>query len=263
MTKQSNFISIQGVNLYYEIINAELLNSGKPLLVFLHEGLGSTQQWKDFPQQLCEKVNCPALLYDREGHGKSDILKSLRGINFMHEQAQIVLPELFNKLNLFDCDKILIGHSDGASIAIIYAGTYPEKTKAVITEAAHVFIEDVTLSGLKDAVELYKTGRLKELLYKYHGQNTESMFNGWADTWQRDEFTDWNIEEYLKKISCPFLAIQGHDDQYGTIAQLESIKKNVKKSDIYHISSCGHIPHHQSRETVLKNMADFILRNIF
>jgi len=263
MTNQPNHISILGVNLYYEIINAELINSDKPLLVFLHEGLGSIQQWKDFPAQLNEKVNCPALLYDREGHGKSEMLKSLRGNNFMHEQAQIVLPELFNKLNLAECNKILIGHSDGGSIAIIHAGTYPEKIKAVITEAAHVFIEKITLSGLEDAVKSYKTGRLRELLYKYHGENTDTMFHGWSDTWLREEFRDWNIEAFLKNISCSFLAIQGENDQYGTIAQLESIKNNTKENtELFLIPSCGHIPHHQSREAVIKNMADFIMKNI-
>ncbi|NTW31510.1 MAG: alpha/beta hydrolase [Bacteroidetes bacterium] len=259
MNKENNYISVRGINLYYEIINAELINSDKPLLVFLHEGLGCVQQWKDFPLLLSEKVNYPVLLYDREGHGKSEMLKSLRSTNFIHEQAQIVLPELFEKLNLTDCNKILIGHSDGGSIAIIHAGTYPQKIKAVITEAAHVFIEEITLSGLKDAVESYQNGRLKELLYKYHGENTDTMFHGWSDTWLKDDFLNWNIEDYLKNISCNFLAIQGENDQYGTIAQLESIKNNTKgNTELFLVPACGHIPHLQSREAVLKHIADFI-----
>jgi pimeloyl-ACP methyl ester carboxylesterase len=258
METQKNHISINGVSLYYEFIKKTLLSEGRPLLVFLHEGLGCVKQWKDFPAQLCEKVNCPAFLYDREGHGKSEMLKTMRGKDFMHLQAQIILPEIFKELNITDHKKILIGHSDGGSIAIIHAGSFPEKIKGVITEAAHVFIEDITVKGLKDAVKSYETGLLRDLLRKHHGDNTDTMFHGWADTWLREEFKEWNIEGCLKKIKAPFLAIQGQQDQYGTVAQLESIGKYAEKTQIEHIPDCGHIPHFQTREAVMEMMAKFI-----
>jgi pimeloyl-ACP methyl ester carboxylesterase len=259
LEQQEGYIQVNSVNIYYEFLNKELLSEGKPLLVFLHEGLGSVAQWKDFPELLCKKTNCPGLLYDREGHGKSDALKTPRNSDFMHIQSQIVLPEIFKQLNIEHHKKILIGHSDGGSIAIIYAGSFNENILGIITEASHQFIEEVTVTGLKDALRSFEAGRLRELLIKYHGKNIDSMFHGWSDTWLREEFRKWNIESYLKNISCPFLAIQGEDDQYGTFAQLESIKNNARKADIFHIPHCGHIPHVQAKEIVLNRMADFII----
>jgi pimeloyl-ACP methyl ester carboxylesterase len=258
LEKQEGYIKVENVNIYFEFINKHLLSEHRPLLVFLHEGLGSIRQWKDFPGLLCEKTNCPALLYDREGHGRSDELKNQRGNDFMHIQAQKVLPEIFKQLGIENQNKILIGHSDGGSIAIINAGTFPKNIIGIITEASHQFIEKVTSDGLRETVKLFNNGRLRELLYKYHGEKTDSMFHGWADTWLRKEFEQWNIEEYLKNISCPFMAIQGEDDQYGTFAQLESIQNNVEKAVINNVLNCGHIPHQQAKEIVLNLMTNFI-----
>lgn len=260
MEKQEDFIKVNEVNLFYKFLNKHLLSDEKPLLVFLHEGLGSIEQWKDFPVLLSEKVKCPALIYDREGHGRSDALKTPRELNFMHIQAQKVLPEIFEQLQVTHYKKILIGHSDGASISIIHAGSYSENILGVISEAAHLFIENITEEGLNDAVKSFEIGRLRELLYKYHGKNTDSMFYGWASTWLKPEFRKWNIEEYLKNIKVPLCAIQGKDDQYGSFTQLDSIKKNMPKADIHNISACGHIPHLQCKEGVLQLMSDFIIK---
>ncbi len=258
----NNYISVYGVRLHYEFINENLLNSGKPLLVFFHEGLGSIQQWKDFPSLLSEKIKCPALLYDREGHGKSEALKTLRGWDFMHIQAQKVLPEFFKQLHVEHHKKILIGHSDGGSIAIIHAGTFHENILGLITEASHQFIEDISVKGIQEAVKLFEAGKFKNVLRKYHGVKTESMFYGWARTWLQKEFLQWNIEEYLGKITVPFLAIQGENDQYGSYAQLMTIKKNAPKSDIYHFPACGHTPHLQHKEKTLQMISDFIVKLI-
>jgi pimeloyl-ACP methyl ester carboxylesterase len=258
VNKQEGYIQVNSVNIYYEFLNKALLSEGKPLLVFLHEGLGSVAQWKDFPELLCEKTNCPALLYDREGHGKSEALKTSRRLDFMHIQSQIVLPEIFKQLKIEHTNKILIGHSDGGSIAIIHAGSSPENILGIITEASHQFIEEVTVSGLNDALRSFETGRLRELLMKYHGDKTDSMFHGWSDTWLQEEFRMWDIEDYLNYISCPFLAIQGEDDQYGSFAQLKSIKENVQNADIFFVPKCGHIPHAQAKEKVLEKMTSFI-----
>jgi len=258
--KQEGYIKVNDVKLFYKFLNISLLSDNKPLLVFLHEGLGCIEQWKDFPALLSEKTQCPALLYDREGHGKSDALKTPRKYDFMHIQAQKVLPEIFKQLEIEHQNKILIGHSDGGSIAIIHAGTFPENIIGIITEASHQFIEDITIQGIQDAVKTFKEGKLKNLLYKYHGDKTSSMFEGWASTWLKPEFRRWNIEEYLKKIKAPFLAIQGKDDQYGSVAQLESIIKHFPKADINHILNCGHIPHLQCDKAILKLMSDFIIK---
>jgi pimeloyl-ACP methyl ester carboxylesterase len=260
--KREGYIKVNDVNLFYEFLNKDLLAEEKPLLVFLHEGLGSVEQWKNFPAQLSEKVKCPALIFDREGYGKSGALKSLRDRNYLHIQAQLALPEIFLKLGIDNCKKILIGHSDGGSIAIIHAGTFPEKIIGIITEASHQFIENISVEGIREAVKLYKEGRLKDLLTKYHGEKTDSIFYGWADTWLLEGFQQWNIEEFLKKIDIPFLAIQGKEDQYGSFAQLESIKRNVPKSDICYVPECGHTPHLQHKEKILQIMSDFIIRHI-
>ena len=256
---RDNYLNIDGINLYYEFINKSMLSEGKPLLVFLHEGLGCSKQWKDFPLLLSDATKLPALLYDRYGYGMSDCLKSDRNKEFMHHEALEVLPEIFFKLNLPDHQKILLGHSDGGSIAIIHAGSFPEKIKGIITEAAHLYLEDISYKGIRDAIVAFETGELKKLLSKYHGENTEKMFYGWTDNWLSEDLKDWNIESYLSHIRSPFLAIQGENDNYGTISQLQSIQKYLKENVIIeHIPECGHIPHLQAKKLVLKKMTEFI-----
>ncbi len=259
MEKEKGYIKIDTVSIYFEFLNKSLI-SEKPLLVFLHEGLGSIAQWKDFPTLLCEKTKCPGFLYDREGYGRSSKLRSTNDWNYLHIQAQKALPEIFKQLKIEQYKKILIGHSDGGSIAIIHAGSFPEKIIGVITEASHQFIEDISVKGIRDTVKLFEEGKLKDWLKKYHGEKTDSMFHGWADTWTREGFQNWNIEEYLKKINVPILAIQGKDDQYGSFAQLESIKKYSPKADIHHIPACGHTPHLQCKEVIIQLMYDFIIK---
>lgn len=255
-------IKVCNIKHHYVILNDDLLSSGKPLLIFLHEGLGSIAQWKDFPKLLSDKVQLPALVYDRYGHGLSEELLEQRDITFMHKQAKMFLPSLLKELHLANLPRILIGHSDGGSIAIIHTGSYPENISGIITIAAHIFLEEISLQGIRDAVKSYKEGILCELLYKYHGDKTDSMFYAWANTWMNSSFSKWNIEEYLDRIKVPFLALQGDKDQYGSFAQLEGIKKHVENAQIELIPDCGHIPHIQQKEKVLEIMKHFIL-NLF
>jgi pimeloyl-ACP methyl ester carboxylesterase len=228
-----------------------------PVLVFLHEGLGSIGQWRNFPDKICARTGLSALVYDRWGYGGSDPLTQPRKPDYLHAEALVSLPEVLHQC---DIDKpILIGHSDGGSIAIIYAGTYPQNVSGIITEAAHVFVEDVTVEGIKSAVEVYESTDLKKRLAKFHYNNTELMFRGWSDIWLSPEFRNWNIEEYLPQITCPFLAIQGKDDEYGTSAQVESIVDKVTGSARGSmIDNCGHIPHIQAMEKVFSEMVSFI-----
>jgi pimeloyl-ACP methyl ester carboxylesterase len=227
------------------------------VLVFLHEGLGSIGQWRDFPEKISTTTGCPTLVYDRWGHGGSDPLTQPRRPDYLHDEAVITLPEVLKRCDIRK--PIVIGHSDGASIAIIYAGTYPQKVAGIITEAAHVFVEDVTVEGIKHAVEVYESTDLKKRLTKFHGNNTELMFRGWANIWLSQEFRNWSIEEYLPHITCPFLAIQGKDDEYGTSAQVESIvSKVIGPVKGLMLDRCGHIPHIQATERVFLKMAAFI-----
>jgi pimeloyl-ACP methyl ester carboxylesterase len=240
-----------------EFISPRNKTSNRPTLVFLHEGLGSIGQWRDFPERICVATGCPALVYDRWGYGRSDPLTESRRPDYLHDEALLSLPEVLKECAI---DKpILIGHSDGGSIAIIYAGTYTQKVAGIITEAAHVFVEDVTVEGIKRAVEIYESTDLKMRLARFHGSNTGLMFRGWADIWLSPEFRDWNIEHYLPNISCPVLAIQGKEDEYGTAAQVEAIVSKVAEPvRRLMIDNCGHIPHVQAVEEVFAEMVNFI-----
>jgi pimeloyl-ACP methyl ester carboxylesterase len=229
-----------------------------PVLVFLHEALGSIEQWRDFPSALAEATNCDALLYDRWGHGKSDPLDAKRTLSYVHDEALDSLPQVLRESNV--ADVVLIGHSDGASIALIFAAEYPEVARGVISEAAHVFVEDITLAGIREAVKTYDTTRFQARLARYHGDNTEKIFRAWYETWLSPEFKTWNIEDCLPRIKCPVLVIQGEDDQYGTEAQVEAIARQVAgRSKCLLIPNCAHIPHRQARDIVAQEMTEFIL----
>ena len=229
----------------------------RPTLVFLHEGLGSIEMWHDFPAILAEATACDCLLYDRWGHGRSDPLDVERTIRYVHEEALNSLPEVLNHFHVDDA--ILIGHSDGGSIALIFAAEYPETVRGIITEAAHVFVEEITLQGIREAVDIYKNTHLKKKLAGYHGDNTEKIFRAWYETWLQPEFKSWDIQDCLPKIKCPVLVIQGEDDQYGTAAQVEAISKQVTgQSKPLLIPNCAHTPHKEARDRVTQEMTEFI-----
>ncbi|PKP67441.1 MAG: alpha/beta hydrolase, partial [Alphaproteobacteria bacterium HGW-Alphaproteobacteria-5] len=204
-----------------EIIEPPVRSTGTtgPMLVFLHEGLGSIAQWRDFPFAVSLAAHLSAVVYERGGYGNADPLDGPRSIRYIHEEALQSLPEVLRQLQIEDA--ILIGHSDGGSIALIFAALWPQKVRGIITEAAHVFVEDSTLAGIREAVNQYDSTDLPERLLRYHGSNTEAAFRGWSETWLSPAFRDWNIEEYLPGVRCPVLAIQGRDDEYGTPAQVE------------------------------------------
>lgn len=243
-----------------ELINDDVLPRS-PTLVFLHEGLGCISMWRNFPADLCKATGCPGLVYDRWGYGGSDQLTGSRTPQYFNDEALRSLPEVLDRCAATDA--ILIGHSDGGSIALLYASVYPDKVRGVITEAAHVFVEDVTLNGIREAVESYNTTDLKAKLARYHGDNTDSMFHGWADTWLNPAFRDWNIESYLPGITAPLLVIQGEDDQYGTPAQVDAITTQVSGPVRgWLVPRCGHIPHYDARNAVFDEMKRFIMEII-
>ena len=228
-----------------------------PVLVFLHEGLGCIELWRDFPQQLCEMLKLPGLIYERKGYGGSDKFTGRWAKDYLETEARVYLPEILKACGIRDA--ILIGHSDGGSVALIGAALYEEFIRAVITEAAHIFVEDITLDGIRRTVKAFETTNLQEKLARYHVDNTETAFWRWADTWLAPDFRDWNIEAYLPKITCPLLLIQGKDDEYATIAQIEGIAAKVSGPvETKLIPGSAHVPHFQARESVLKEMLRFI-----
>ncbi|ESU22750.1 alpha/beta hydrolase fold protein [Flavobacterium enshiense DK69] len=230
---------------------------GRPTIIFLHDSLGCVELWRDFPEKLGTLTNCNVLVYDRQGYGKScPFIYSKRDNDYMELEADI-LNEL---LSFWNIDKaILFGHSDGGSIALLTAAKYPEKISGIITEGAHVLVEEVTLNGIREAIDLYKTTDLKSKLEKYHGDNTEDMFWAWAGKWTSDEFRSWNIESFLPLIKCPSLIIQGEDDEYGTLEQVEKINSQVSgPSSKLIIPNIKHTPHKEAPDFVLDKSAEFI-----
>lgn len=257
--KQTGFISALNKKIYYELINAEFISENNPILIFLHEGLGSCSQWHDFPKIISDNTKCAVLMYDRYGYGKSDPINEPRTVNFLNKEALEFLPAILRELKFENSKLIIVGHSDGGSIAIIYAGAFSKNVVGLITEAAHVFIEDISVNGICLIADSENKPKWVKILKKHHGQNTELMINSWTQACLMPEFRFWNIESYLRTITCPVLAIQGNLDNYGTFAQLESIKKNIKdKVNILYIPDCGHIPHQQSSEIVKSQINKFV-----
>lgn len=229
---------------------------GEATLVFLHEGLGSIGQWRDFPRALAEATGLGAVVFDRFGFGGSDQLNRSNEHSLQRED----LSGLAGVLDACGVHTpILVGHSDGGTIALLYAAQFPGRTRAVLTVAAHVFVEEATLSGIRNAVQAFETGDLRQKLQRYHTDNTDSMFEGFKDDWLLPRHREWNIESRLHSIRCPVLVMQGEDDEYGTIAQVEAIAAGVSgRVERALIPACGHSPHHQARERVLSEMKRFI-----
>ncbi len=235
------------------------LNSNT-LIVFLHEGLGCIEMWKNYPQKLCQQLNVKGLVYDRAGYGQSKGDLSNRQANYLHLAAK-ELHQLLKKLDLFNHQIILYGHSDGGSIALIYGAQYPQIVKAIITEAAHVFVENETLKGIKPAIKAFEQGKLNGLK-KYHGENYKSVFYAWVNIWHHPSFKNWNIEQELKNIICPQLIIQGENDQYGTLKQVKSIAQHTKgETTVYIPKKCGHSPFKEKEDNLITIVITFFKKN--
>ena len=197
------------------------------------------------------------LVYDRTGYGMSGPLPDHHRTNKYLEEEADILHHLTEQLSIEK--PLLFGHSDGASIALIAAGKYPAKFGAVIAEAGHVFVEQVTRNGIKTAVKQYHTTTLKTRLEKYHGDKTDPLFMAWTQTWLSEHFRAWNIEHFLPLIECPVLVIQGENDEYGTIRQVEAIAGQVKgKVETYIVPAAKHSPHKEIPEEILYKSTRFI-----
>jgi len=227
----------------------------RPTIVMLHEGLGSVALWKDFPERLAAATGAGMLIYSRYGHGASSLLEGDRPVEYMHHEAEIVLPAV---LDHFKIERpILFGHSDGGSIALIYAGFRPDDVAGLILEAPHVFVEDLTVASIAGVKQLYRTTDLAGKLRRYH-QSVDQTFWGWNNIWLDPRFKPWNIEAYLPSIRCPILAIQGLDDEYGTRAQLDTIAAATPATEVVMLAQCGHSPHRDQGAEVLARSAAFV-----
>jgi pimeloyl-ACP methyl ester carboxylesterase len=249
------FVNAAGHSLEYECLGAG--GPGGPTLVFLHEGLGSIRQWRDFPQQVVQATGCRALVYSRYGYGQSDVLREERaGVRFMHREALEALPALIAALRIDN--PVLVGHSDGASIALIYAGSAGHPVRGLALMAPHVFVEPICVASIRKASETFAGTDLAQRLGKYH-RDPAKTFHLWADAWLDPEFLRWNIEEYLPGISCPVLAIQGKDDEYGTMEQLARIGRGVRgPCELLELAACGHAPFRDQPQATLNAISRFV-----
>lgn len=222
-----------------------------PLLVFLHEGLGSVAMWRDFPQRLCDAVGLRGLVYSRPGYGRSTprAADERWAPDFMHVQAREVLPALLRSLGVTS-PPWLFGHSDGGSIALLHAAAFPDAVRGLVVLAPHILVEEVSVASIREAREAYRSTDLRQRLARYH-DDPDSAFYGWNEVWLDAAFRDWNIEAELGAIRCPVLAIQGLDDEYGTLEQIRGIARRVPQAQLLELPDCGHSPHRDQPDAVI------------
>ena len=255
MTPSFVHIDWQGRNVRIEHrwLNAHLADA--PLLVFLHEGLGSVAMWRDYPQHLCDALGVRGLVYSRPGYGQSTAREANEhwAPDFMHRQAHEVLPALLQALDVRDAPWIF-GHSDGGSIALLYATRH--KVAGVMVMAPHIMVEDISITSIALAKQAYETTDLRQRLTRYHA-DVDSAFWGWNRIWLAPEFRNWSIETELSTLTCPVLAIQGIQDEYGTLAQIRDIQRHVAHTQLLELADCGHAPHRDQPQTLTQACLTF------
>jgi pimeloyl-ACP methyl ester carboxylesterase len=239
-------------------------DAAAPLIVFLHEGLGSVAMWREFPAQLCAAAGARGLVYSRPGYGRSTPRPPDERWqpDFMHRQAREVLPALLAALGI-DARRQkpwLFGHSDGGSIALLYAAAFPDALRGAIVLAPHILVEDVSIRSIEQARDVYRSTDLRQKLGRYH-DDPDSAFWGWNDIWLDPAFRSWSIEDEIAAIRCPLLAVQGMADEYGTLEQIRGIARRVPGTELLEIPSCGHSPHKDQAQVVIAAVASFIERH--
>lgn len=266
MTAPVAFIDIawagHPVRIEHQWLNRDKKNA--PLMVFLHEGLGSLSTWKDFPQRVCDATGCRGLVYSRPAYGRSTprAVNEAWGLDFMHRQARQVLPAFLEALGLDAArDKPwLLGHSDGGSIALLYAASHLQKVAGAIVLAPHILVEDVSVRSIEKMRTAYLKTDLRQRLARHH-DSPDSAFWGWNDIWLKPAFRHWSIEKEINTIICPLLAVQGLDDEYGTPVQIRGIARRVPQTELLELPSCGHFPHHDQPEWLIAALTEFIQRS--
>jgi pimeloyl-ACP methyl ester carboxylesterase len=232
-----------------------------PLVVFLHEGLGSLAMWKDFPQRLCEAAGLRGLVYSRPGYGRSTLRAAdeIWGVDFMHRQAFEVLPALLRALGVGE-PYTLFGHSDGGSIALLHAARFADQVSRCVVLAPHIFVEDLSVASIEQARAAYEQGDLKKGLAKYH-DDPDSAFYGWNGIWLNPTFRRWRIGTAVQALRCPVLAVQGLDDEYGTLEQIRGIQRLYPPTQLLELPACGHSPHRDQPAALIEAVTTFLNTN--
>ena len=233
----------------------------RPLMVFLHEGLGSVSMWRDFPERLCEAANLRGLVYSRPGYGRSTPRAADEhwAPDFMHRQAHEVLPALLEALGVdtAEAPPWLFGHSDGGSIALLHAARWPTRVAGAIVLAPHILVEDLSIASIAQARTAYETTDLRQRLARHH-DDPDSAFRGWNDIWLHPDFRAWTIEGELTPITCPLLAVQGLDDEYGTLEQIRGIARRLPQTQLLELPDCGHSPHKDQAAALIAAVCQFM-----
>jgi pimeloyl-ACP methyl ester carboxylesterase len=256
MISRRGFVPVLSHRLeYVRLEPATPTRARRPTLVFLHDGLGSLSLWRNFPRDVVAATGCPAVVYSRRGHGQSDVPAAARRADYLHVEANAMLPEFLAQLSVEQ--PVLIGHSDGASIALIHAASGFE-VRGIVAMAPHVFVEGVTLRGIAAMCGLHESADLRGRLAKHH-RDPDLLFRAWADTWLAPGFRDWNIESMLPAIRCPLLLLQGEDDEYGTLDQLTAIARGVRaRVESMALTGVGHSPWRDAPDAVCAAIAAFV-----
>jgi pimeloyl-ACP methyl ester carboxylesterase len=246
----------RAVRLEYAWLNAEQRDA--PLVVFLHEALGTLAMWRDFPQRLCDAGGFRGLLYSRYGYGGSTARPAREQwpLDYLEREARELLPDFLRAVGA-DARPWLLGHSDGASIALIHAAAFPDALAGAIVLAPHIFVEDATVAGVAAARRNYEITDLRQRLGRYHA-DPDGAFWRWHDRWVDPAFRDWNVEALLPAIRCPLLAIQGEGDEYATMAQLDGIKRQVPQAELLKLTACRHSPHRDQPQAVIDAVLRFV-----
>ncbi len=265
MTVSAKFVTIdwcgRPVRLEYQW--AGVRDAQAPVIVFLHEGLGSVSMWRNFPDQLCRATGCRGLVYSRPGYGNSTprATDDHWAPDFMHRQADEVLPAFLQAVGI-DASKNppwLFGHSDGGSIALLFAAHHPTQLAGAIVVAPHILVEDVSVTSIAQARTAYLETDLRERLARHHA-DPNSAFWGWNDIWLDPGFRPWRIDDQLASIQCPLMAVQGVDDAYGTLEQIRGIARKVPQCELLEINSCGHSPHKDQPDQLIAAVTHFFNR---
>lgn len=234
-----------------------------PLMVFLHEGLGSVSMWRDFPTRLCARLGWSGLVYSRPGYGQSTPRPRHQPLptDFLERQALDVLPALLAALGVDGRQRPLwlLGHSDGGSIALIHAATHTDSVAGLVVMAPHIVVEDISVTSIARVREAYQRTEMPQRLARHH-RDPEASFYGWNDVWLSAAFRSWSIERLLPGLRCPVLALQGEDDEYGTLRQVQGIAQAHARTEVEVLAHCGHSPHKDQTETVLARVTDFVRR---
>jgi pimeloyl-ACP methyl ester carboxylesterase len=229
-----------------------------PVLVFLHDALGCVSSWKNFPSNLCELTGLNGLVYDRIGHGQSSPTSTMRNVDYLEHEAAVILPKMLSKFGI--SEKILVGHSDGATIALIYEAIH-QNCDALISISGHMMVEDITMQAVaKTASQLLEEGQLDNL-EKHHGDKAKKLVNDWKGIWLSNDFKSWNIKDQIHEIDCPTMVIQGRNDEFATESHAVAISNGIGSlAETLMPDNCGHFPHKEIPEMILKAISKFVLQ---